>query len=99
MNMRMFKTGIVLLTVFLVTADVNAQKKPRTTGTRPARSRAGSGYGASSSGYTTNSAAGDTTKKKSGTATRASGLERGGGGKGTNQTGGGRASSGFNPVT
>jgi len=94
----MFKTGIVLLTVFLVTADVNAQKKPRTTGTRPARSRAGSGYGASSSGYTTNSAAGDTTKKKRATATPASGYGTGGSGYGNNTTSGAQASSGSQPV-
>lgn len=70
MNMKMFKTGVVLLVAFLVTADVNAQRKPRTTGTRAARSRSGygntSGYGNNTSGYTTNKATTDTTKKKTG---------------------------------
>src|SRR4051812_13800522 len=99
MNMRMFKIGIVLLSAFLVTAEVNAQKK--TNGSRPARSRAGSGYGTSgygNSGYTTNSAAGDTTKKKSGTAAPASGYGTGGSGYGNNATSGAQASSGSQPI-
>ncbi|HKG69122.1 MAG TPA: hypothetical protein VKA92_09655, partial [Segetibacter sp.] len=71
MNRRMFKTGLVLLLAFLVTAEVNAQRKQGTNRTRAARSRPGSGYGnsgsgydTSGSGYTTNNAAQDTTKKK-----------------------------------
>jgi gliding motility associated protien GldN len=65
MNKRIFKTGVILLLVFLATIEVNAQKKTRT-----ARSRAGSGYGQSgygtpgNSGYTTKKATNDTTKKK-----------------------------------
>ncbi|MEJ7684301.1 MAG: gliding motility protein GldN [Segetibacter sp.] len=79
MNTRMFKTGVVLLMAFLVTAEVDAQRKPRTNTTRAARSRPGSGYGPSGygtsgqSGYTTNNAAGDTTKKKNATTAPASG--------------------------
>lgn len=74
MNRTMFKTGLVLLLAFLVTAEVNAQRKPTSNRTRAARSRAGSGYGTSgsgydtsASGYTTNNAAQDTTKKKNAT--------------------------------
>lgn len=65
MNRRMFKTGLVLLLAFLVAAEVSAQRKPGTNRTRAARSRAGSGYGNTGSGYTTNNAVQDTTKKKS----------------------------------
>lgn len=68
MNMKMFKTVLVLLSVFLITAEINAQTKPRARGTRNARSRPASGYGNSgygNSGYTTTGAARDTTKKKS----------------------------------
>lgn len=64
MNTRWFKTGVVLLMAFLVAAEVSAQRKPRTNTTRGTRSRPGSGYSQSQSGYTTNSGTRDTTKKK-----------------------------------
>jgi gliding motility associated protien GldN len=70
MNIRIIKQGIVLLSAFLITAEINAQTKPRARGTRAARSRPASGYG-NSSGYSTNGSSGyttgtarDTTKKK-----------------------------------
>lgn len=94
MNTRMFKTGVVLLLAFLVTAQVSAQRK-RTTGTRAARSRAGSGYG--NSGYTTNNAAGDTTKKKSGSTAPRSGYGNSGG-SGYGNNGSQAASSGSQPI-
>ncbi len=98
---RMFQTGAVLIIALLITADVNAQRK-RTTGTRAARSRSGSGYsntsgyGNSGSGYTTNRAAGDTTKKKNGTAPQ-SGYGNSGSGYGNNGTQA-AASSGSQPI-
>jgi len=57
----MFKTGVVLVITFLATVHVEAQKR---TGTRSARSRAGSGYGNGTTGYTTPKASWDTTKRK-----------------------------------
>lgn len=92
MNTRMFKTGVVLLLTFLVAIQTNAQRR---TGTRSARSRAGSGYGNSSSGYgtsgssgyTTNRAAGDTTKKKNGTTAPSGYGNSGGSGYGNNSSG------------
>lgn len=66
MNMRMLKTAVVLSIMFLITAEINAQTKPRARGTRNARSRPASGYG--NSGYTTTGAVRDTTKKKNTTA-------------------------------
>lgn len=102
MNMGMFKTGgVLLLLVFLCIAEVKAQTKPKAKGTRAARSRAGSGYGASSgyntngnSGYTTNGAARDTTKKKTGTAPQSGyGASSGYGTSGNQQA----ASSGTQP--
>ncbi|WP_083935009.1 gliding motility protein GldN [Segetibacter koreensis] len=105
MKTRMFKTGVALLMSFLVAAGVNAQKKPRTSGTRAARTRAGSGYGNTgygNSGYTTNSAIGDTTKKK-GTTTAPSGYgnQSGYGNSGTQAaaTGGAQPINSNLPVT
>ncbi len=102
----MFKTGVVLLLAFLVTAEVNAQRKPRTKGTRAARSRAGSGYGngsgystSGSSGYTTNrTAVGDTTKKKNGTVTPQSGYGNSGSGYGNNNSQAAASSGGSQPI-
>lgn len=95
MNTTMFKTGVVLLLAFLVAAQVSAQRK-RTTGTRAARRRAGSGYSNSSSGYTTNRAAGDTTKRKNGTGQQSGYGNSGGSGYGNN--GSQAASSGSQPI-
>lgn len=88
MNTRMFKTGVALLLAFLVTGQINAQRKPAGNGTRSARSRAGSGYGNSSTGYTTGKvAAGDTTKKKNGAPQSGYGTNNGGNsGYGSSQT-------------
>ena len=85
MNTRMFKTGVVLVLTFLATVHVEAQKK---TGTRSARSRAGSGYGNGTSGYTTPQATADTTKRKNGTTAPKSGYGNSASGYGNNTSSG-----------
>jgi gliding motility associated protien GldN len=90
MKTGMFKTGILALSALMIIAEVNAQRKPRTS-----RTRAGSGYGGntgySNSGYTT--APADTTKKRN--TTNPSGYGAAGSGYGT----GGNTGYGNNPQT
>lgn len=69
MNIKMFKISAVVVLAFLTVAEADAQKKPKSNGSRTARTRTTSGYGQSGYGatnYTTNKAARDTTKKKNG---------------------------------
>lgn len=93
MNIKVFKSVIVLMSVCLITAEISAQTKPRARGTRAARSRTASGYGAS--GYTTTGAARDTTKKKPANTAGKSGY---GGQSGYGANGVQDASSGTQPI-
>lgn len=71
MKTRRFKTVVLVLAAFAITAQLSAQRA-----TRNAKSRPGSGYGNSgygNTGYTTSSAGQDTTKKKKTTAAPNSG--------------------------
>lgn len=103
MNTRMFKAGFVMLFAFLVTIQVNAQKK---TGTRSARSRAGSGYGngtsgygtSGNSGYTTSRPAGDTTRKGTGKPAQSGYGSNSGSGYGNSGSSAAASGSGSQPI-
>jgi gliding motility associated protien GldN len=99
MKTRRFKTVVLIMVGFIVTAQLSAQRA-----TRNAKARSGYGTGNSGSGYTTTNAVKDTTKKKNtttapktgyGNTTSGSGYgNSAGSGYGTTPAGAGAAASG-----
>ncbi|GEO10676.1 type IX secretion system ring protein PorN/GldN [Segetibacter aerophilus] len=102
MKTRRFKTVVLMMSAFIVTAQLSAQRATRNAKARSGYGTSNSGYG--NSGYTTTNAGKDTTKKKTtttapksgyGTTTPGSGYgNTAGSGYGTTPSGAGATGSG-----